>query len=117
MAGSGVSGSGGALRARSRLLRFVVLPALLAVSAASALATAAGRPGSGPLTAPGTDRRDRGAVTVPIAARVHVVQPGETIWSIARALRPAGDVRPLVDRLERQLRGHPLLPGQVLVVP
>jgi hypothetical protein len=30
---------------------------------------------------------------------VYVVQPGDTLWSIARRLDPAGDVRATVDRL------------------
>ena len=30
---------------------------------------------------------------------VHVVQPGETLWSVARSLQPEGDVRPLVRAL------------------
>jgi Tfp pilus assembly protein FimV len=35
---------------------------------------------------------------------VHVVQPGETLWSIARQLHPNGDIRPLVHAL-LQLNG------------
>jgi hypothetical protein len=29
----------------------------------------------------------------------YVVQPGDTVWSVARRLQPEGDVRPVVDRL------------------
>ena len=36
------------------------------------------------------------------AARVHVVRSGDTLWSIARAAQPTGDVRPLVERLSQQ---------------
>jgi len=32
---------------------------------------------------------------------VYVVQPGDTLWSIARHVQPEGDIRPLVERLER----------------
>lgn len=31
--------------------------------------------------------------------QVHVVQPGDTLWSVARRLHPHGDVRATVDRL------------------
>lgn len=47
---------------------------------------------------------------------VHVVQAGETLWGIARAAHPHGDVRPVVDRLARQLAGDTLVPGSRIVV-
>lgn len=47
---------------------------------------------------------------------VHVVRSGETLWGIARTVQPHGDVRPLVDRLARQLPGDTLEPGTRLVV-
>jgi hypothetical protein len=58
-----------------------------------------------------------GDVPPPPAGRpVHVVQPGETLWSIARTLHPDGDVRPLVDRLVELNGGDHLESGQVLVL-
>jgi hypothetical protein len=45
---------------------------------------------------------------------VHVVQPGETLWSIARTLHPDGDIRPLVDRLVELNGGDHIEVGQVL---
>lgn len=53
----------------------------------------------------------------PVAETSYVVQPGDTLWSIARHLQPDGDVRPVVDRLAAQLHGHPLDAGQRLVLP
>ncbi|MGH2810847.1 MAG: LysM peptidoglycan-binding domain-containing protein, partial [Actinomycetota bacterium] len=53
------------------------------------------------------------------AAVAHVVQPGETLWAIARAHGPAGsDPRRFVYHLEKMndLSG-PLLAGQVLRLP
>jgi hypothetical protein len=47
---------------------------------------------------------------------VHVVQAGDTLWSIARTLHPDGDVRPLVDRLVELNGGDHLEVGQVLVL-
>ncbi|HEX2851331.1 MAG TPA: LysM peptidoglycan-binding domain-containing protein [Acidimicrobiales bacterium] len=53
----------------------------------------------------------------PVAETSYVVQPGDTLWTIARRLQPDGDVRPVVDRLAAQLHGHPLDAGQRLVLP
>jgi LysM repeat protein len=50
-------------------------------------------------------------------AEVHVVQPGDTLWSIARSLEPEGDVRLLVDRLVDLNGGAPITVGQQLVLP
>jgi len=53
------------------------------------------------------------------AVQVHVVQPGDTMWSVARALQPGGgDLRPLVDALVEANGGSALLRvGQRLTVP
>ena len=61
--------------------------------------------GAGP--ASGTERRPA----------IHVVQPGETLWSIAGALRPSGDVRGLVRTLARLNGGASLRVGQHLLLP
>jgi len=51
----------------------------------------------------------------PPAGAVYVVQPGDTIWSIARQLAPtAGDVRPLVDRIVELNGSAALTTGQRL---
>ena len=49
-------------------------------------------------------------------ARVVIVQPGDTVWSIARAAMPDGDIRGLVDELVASHDG-PLEPGDRLLVP
>jgi LysM repeat protein len=54
---------------------------------------------------------------VPVARAVYVVQPGDTLWRIARTIRPEGDVRPVVDHLARSLHGAPLRPGTRIVLP
>jgi LysM repeat protein len=53
------------------------------------------------------------------ATAVVVVQPGETLWQIAKTLAPQGDPRALVSEI-RELNGlsdAPVRPGQSLVVP
>lgn len=50
---------------------------------------------------------------------VVVVQPGETLWQIARTIDPGADPRELVSRI-RELNGlgaAAVVPGQSLVVP
>jgi hypothetical protein len=50
-------------------------------------------------------------------AVVVVVQPGDTLWGIARTLSPDADPRPLVVALSELAGGTSLQPGQVLAVP
>jgi LysM domain len=56
----------------------------------------------------------------PVAARIHVVAHGETLWSIAQALVGSqGDPRPMVDALIRANRvsNAVIVPGERLVLP
>jgi Tfp pilus assembly protein FimV len=48
------------------------------------------------LNSAGTEGASRAS---PVGGSVYVVQPGDTLWSIARELRPTGDPRAEVDRL------------------
>lgn len=50
----------------------------------------------------------------PIATHHYVVQPGDTLWTIARQLQPDGDIRPLVDRLAQRHGGSALQAGERL---
>jgi len=47
----------------------------------------------------------------------YVVQPGDTLWGIARRVQPEGDVRSLVDRLVQANGGPDLTVGQHLALP
>ncbi|GAC1312296.1 MAG: hypothetical protein NVSMB16_09140 [Acidimicrobiales bacterium] len=88
-----------------------VFAATLAACAVWAQAGVSVRPGSGPLAASGA------GPTRTVAARVWIVQPGDTVWGIARQLQPSGDVRPLVDEMGQQLHGHQLQIGERLILP
>jgi hypothetical protein len=46
-----------------------------------------------------------------------IVQPGDTLWSLARRAQPQGDVRPLVAQLEAARHGRPLQVGETIEVP
>ena len=48
---------------------------------------------------------------------VYVVQPGDTLWSIAGGVAPERDRRDVVDRLTATNGGADLVVGQRLVVP
>lgn len=53
----------------------------------------------------------------PAAAHTHVVQPGESLWAVARQLHPKGDIRTTVAKLSALNGGAALQVGQVLVLP
>jgi len=46
----------------------------------------------------------------------YVVQPGDTLWSVARRVHPEGDIRPFVDRLVAARGGAGLAVGEVIHV-
>lgn len=71
-----------------------------------------GRTGSGPLSAAGARP---GAELA--ADRVWVVQPGDTVWTIAQAAEPGADVRALVDEIDSELKGAPIYPGERIRIP
>ena len=77
---------------------------VVALLAASRVATVLG---GDPASVPG---RRPGAAN-------YVVQPGDTLWGIARSLQPDGDVRSLVGELTRVNGGAELTVGQRLVMP
>lgn len=97
-----------ARRARLRLTRRARrLVVVLALAAAVALGT-----WLGPWIGGGADLRLAGGSSV-------VVQSGDTLWSIASSLGGDGDVRSVVDEIQRlnDLDGGVLVPGQVLELP
>lgn len=99
---------------RRRLLAVGLL--LLAVAAVLGLAQLiqAGI-GGGPLTTTGAAAGSSAAI--PAGTRYYVVQPGDTLWSIADRVDPNGDERPLVDALVRETGGSSLYPGERVAIP
>ena len=93
------------LVAMALVLALVVALTLLATSAVARFAggapSAAGGPSTPSAAAPSTV----------------VVQPGDTLWSIAAAVAPDTDVRITVDQLVELNGSSPIVPGQELVLP
>ncbi len=93
------------------LLGAVVVLVGLAVGAARGPVAAADRPVTGRSAA------DTGDGVAPARTVTYVVQPGDTLWAIARRLAPGTDPRPLVDELKRDAGGAVLRVGQRLEIP
>jgi nucleoid-associated protein YgaU len=93
---------------RRRLVLLILLAGLVL-----ALATMASRLGREPHVAsePTSQRVQL------VDNKVHVVQPGDTLWTIARRAQPTGDVRPLVQYLAELRRGAALQVGEKISVP
>ena len=91
---------------RRRAVAAVVLLAVI-VLASLAVGRVAAVLGGAPASVPGHR----------VGPTVYVVQPGDTVWAIARRLQPEGDVRPLVSALTGANGGADLQVGQRLTVP
>jgi LysM domain len=96
---------------RRRLVAVVglVLAVALAVVGVRALVSVASVPSS-PEPAPLGDR------PVPVTGHTYVVQPGDTLWSIARTIAPDRDPRPVVDALRKANGGANLEVGDRLTL-
>jgi hypothetical protein len=73
--------------------------------------------GGSPLAVP--ERRPTAAPALvesraPDGARLVVVRPGDTLWSIAVRLAPGDDPRPAVDAMSEARHGAPLVPGETI---
>ena len=101
-----VTRSGARMYRRRRLavlgaaLSLLVLPVLVMAASGSSTTTT---PASAPV-----------APAVAPAASVYVVQPGDTLWSIAHQVEPQTDPRDVVDRLVELNGSGALQPGQRL---
>jgi hypothetical protein len=89
---------------RSTYLRRRLTAVVLVLAAVLATAQAGAALGGSPHEAPGR---------APAVAEV-VVEPGDSLWSVAERLAPGEDPRPVVDALADARRGAPLLPGETI---
>ncbi len=55
------------------------------------------------------------------AAQIHgttyVVQPGDSLWTIAERVDPTGDPRPLVSEMASELGTFTVVPGEQITIP
>jgi len=88
---------------RRRVLVAALVAGLVAVLALplSALGGAASTPRGGAAT----------------AATVYVVQPGDTLWSIASRFDRGGDTRPLAEAIARETGSATVVPGERIAIP
>jgi len=93
---------------RRRVLLGTVAAALLAI-----LALPWGGTGGRPLATSGP-----ALAGAPVAHHaVYIVQPGDSMWTIAERLDPGSDPRPVVARLTQQAGGDTVVPGERLLLP
>jgi len=107
-----------ATRYRRRRLAALVLTALAAVALAGSVQYLSSLSGSGHPTAPAdaSPTDPFGAPLDVVEGQVYIVQPGDTLWTVAAALSPGSDLRPVVDRLRAANGDATLEPGQRLVL-
>jgi Tfp pilus assembly protein FimV len=91
----------------------VVALTLLATAAAARIAGGAPSAAGGPSP---TSAAASSAAGVAAPATL-VVQPGDTLWTIAAEVAPDADVRITVDQLVALNGSSPIVPGQELVLP
>jgi Tfp pilus assembly protein FimV len=99
---------------RRRLVALVAAVALIAGLAVAVQAIAQAASTVGP-SAP-EPLESEGAGPRPVDGEVYVVQPGDTLWSIAAELAPESDPRPVVDALRAANGGPELRVGDRLTV-
>jgi hypothetical protein len=94
---------------RAVLLRRRLVAALVLASVLWLAGWVLGSLGGGPLASTEPAR--------PVPSRTYVVQPGDTLWSVASRLDRGGDVRRTVQALAEANGGSAIVVGQRLVLP
>ena len=100
---------------RRRLAVLLCAAAVVAAVFVTAWLGLTGASGDGPLTVAG-----RPVSTLHTELATHsraIVQPGDTLWRIARRAQPTGDVRPLVATLNAKRHGRALQVGETIELP
>jgi hypothetical protein len=100
-----------ARRRLTALLGISVFLLALMFGAGSVLANRGGAPASTPAVRPAT------SPVVQLPGAPYIVQPGDTLWSIAIAHRGGSSQREYVDRLIERIGGTSLQIGQLLSLP
>ena len=92
------------------------LVATAALAATLAVLLAVGRPAGPPVGEidPWSSPRSEGIKADP--SGVYVVEPGDTLWDIARSAAPGRDPRAVVHELSESIGGAGLHPGQRIVI-
>ena len=90
---------------------------LLGLAVRAGAAVLGGAPASTPGLRPGAATPGRFGGQVLVAGGLYVVQPGDTLWNLAHALQPSGDLSAVVWKLERLNGGAELRVGERIVVP
>ena len=98
---------------RRRVVALILAVAFVVVAMAGlrAVVLATGIAGGRPLSAADAP------TPVPAGRETLLVQPGDTLWTIARDLQPTGDLRSVVDELAALNDGASLEAGQTLLLP
>lgn len=99
-------------RRSTATLVVVACMAVVALTGITALATGGPVPAA---TSAAVPAAAPAGATAPVGG-VWVVQPGDSLWSIAAAVAPGADLRPVVDELARRTGGGNLQPGQRIPV-
>lgn len=103
-----------ATRVRRRRLAALVAAVMVAVVLAGAVQLVAPLLGSSGGQA-GSSTSGQGSAA-PVEGEVYVVQSGDTLWTVAAAVAPDRDPRPVVDRLREANGGASLDVGDRLVI-
>jgi hypothetical protein len=70
-----------------------------------------------PLSGTGGYSHATGSAPVETPGGVYTVKTGDTLWSIAQRVDPAGDPRPMVSELARQTGSNTVYPGEQITIP
>jgi nucleoid-associated protein YgaU len=97
------------LTRRGRLARSIALAAVLVLLVISVADVVGG----------GSARASSSEVSTPVSTLSVVVEPGDSLWSIAERTAPSTDPREVVGRIRdlNGLRSNLIQPGEVLLVP
>ena len=106
-----------ALYRRRRVVAALLTTAAAVVLVLLATAAVARFAGGAPSAAGGLPPTSAAASSAAGVAPTVVVQPGDTLWTIAAAVAPDADVRITVDELIALNGASSIVPGQELVVP